>query len=157
MRKTIHTRKALTLCEMVIALAAVTIVFFAAAIILVAGQRSWDRTWRQATLQRDASVAMLRMMQTIHGASRAELEDNGNTVKIYDEAGWTRFRYDPGQRDIVCQVEDQQDIILLDNVVEDANFAVDNSKVSMQICVEKYGCDAQLAHTTVMRNWLAGT
>jgi Tfp pilus assembly protein FimT len=152
-----HRRDAgLTLVELAIAFATAAIVFFATGTIMVFGQRSLNRGWQQANLQREASLAMLKMKQSIRGATNATLDEDGNGVKIYHSAGWIRFWFVPGPKDLRYQLEGEQEQTLLDGVVEQADFAVDASKVTVDLALLEDDYEARLVTTTMMRNFTAG-
>lgn len=146
----------LTLIELVVAFSMACIVFFATATILVFGQRSLNHGWQQANLQRDTSYAMLKMKQSIRGATLATLDGDGNGVKIFHTAGWIRFWWLPGPKDLLYQLEGEDQQLLLDGVVDNADFNVDGSKVTVGLELQNGDCEAQLSTTTMMRNYAAG-
>jgi type II secretory pathway pseudopilin PulG len=145
-----------TLIELVVAFSIACVVFFALATILVFGQRSLNRGWEQANLQRDTSYAMLKMKQSIRGAIGAALDDDGNGVKIFHAAGWIRFWWLPGPKDLLYQLEGEDQQLLLDGVVENVNFEVDGSKVTIDLGLEKNNYQTHILSTTMMRNYSAG-
>ncbi len=146
----------LMLIELVIAFSAACIVFFAMAIIMVFGQRSLNRGLQQANLQRDASYANLKIKQSIKGATQAQLDMDGNGVTIYHGAGWIRFWFLPGQKDLRYQLDGEDEQTLLDGVVEQADFNVDGSKVIVGLELLDGNCEARFVSTTMMRNYSAG-
>ena len=145
-----------TLMELVIAFSAACIVFFAMATIMVFGQRSLNRGLEQVNLQRDTSYAMLKMKQSIRGATQATLDADGNGVKIYHSAGWIRFWFVPGQKDLLYQLEGEDEQTLLDGVVENVVFNVTGSKITIDLNLEKNNYQTRLLSTTMMRNYPAG-
>jgi hypothetical protein len=147
----------LTLIELVVAFSTACVVFFATAIIMVFGQRSLNHGWQQANLQRDASYAQLKIKQSIRGATQATLDEDGNGVKIFHAAGWIRFWFVSGPKDLRYQLEGEDERTLLDGVVENATFNVTGSKVTVNIELQNGDCEALLATTTMMRNYSAGT
>jgi Tfp pilus assembly protein FimT len=146
----------LTLIELVVAFSAAVIVFFAMATIMVFGQKSLNRGLQLANLQRDASYANLKIKQSVKNATQAQLDDDGNGVKIYHAAGWIRFWFLPGQKDLRYQLDGENEHTLLDGVVEQANFNVDGSKVVVDLELLDGNCEARVASTTMMRNYSAG-
>jgi prepilin-type N-terminal cleavage/methylation domain-containing protein len=146
----------LTLIELVVALSLACIVFFAAATILVFGQKSLNRGWEQANLQRDASYAMLKMKQSIRSATQATLDEDGNGVKIFHTAGWIRFWWLPGPKDLLYQLEGEDQQLLLDGVAEQAHFTVGGNKVTIDLTLENNNYQTHLLSTTMMRNYAAG-
>jgi type II secretory pathway pseudopilin PulG len=146
-----------TLIELIIAFSTASIVFLAAATILVFGQRSLSRTWQQANLQREASLTTLKIKQSIRGATSAVLDEDENGVTIYHAAGWIRFWFLQGQKDLLYQLQDEEEQTLLDGVVEQANFDVDESKVTVGLELDDGDCQTQISSTTVMRNYASGS
>jgi hypothetical protein len=152
-----HSRAAgLTMIELVVAFSAALVVFFAAATILVFGQRSLNRGWEQANLQRDTSYAMLKMKQSIRGAIGATLDEDGNGVKIFHAAGWIRFWWLPGPKDLQYQLDGEAEQTLLDGVVDNVIFEVDGNKVTIDLELVKNNYQTHLSTTTMMRNYAAG-
>jgi len=156
----LKTRAGLTLIEIIVALAAAFIVLLATAIILIFGQKSLDHGWRQVNLQRDASYAMLKMKQSIRNAAKAELEEDGSVVKIYRNSGWIKYKFVPGQKNLLCQLKGEQGQILLDGIVESVTFGIDpatHNTVTVGLNLKKNDCQAQISSTIMMRNYGAGS
>ena len=157
MNKTNQARlRGLTIIELLVAAAAACIVVLAAGIILVSGQRSWDQGLRQANLQRDASYAMLTMKQSINSGIAAVVDDDYYGVKVFRSGGWIRYRYNPGQHDLMFQVQDQEEQVLLDNIVQDASFDLDPNTpkiVIIDLQLEKQNSHARISSKTLMRNF----
>ena len=147
------------LMEMIIALVAACIVLLATAIITVFGQKSWDRTMRQAGLQRDASYAMLKMKVLIRGAANVHIDADNQGITIDPNADWVRFWFVPNQKDLEYQFKEGLEETLLDGVVEDVTFNVDphtNKAVMVDLQLRNGNCEAQLSSSTMMRNYSAG-
>jgi len=146
----------LTLIEMMVAIGAACIVLLAMAIILVFGQRSWNRTLQQANLQRDASYAMLKMGRELRAGAKAQLEDSGRVVRITDSNDvWTLFRFVPGQNQLRYQLEGEDEQTLLDDVVEGVTFVVDPNTgmtVTVDLELQDGTCETRMKSTTLMRN-----
>ncbi len=155
MKRTI--RHAFTLTEMLLAVVAAAVVFCAAAIILAAEQRLWNRALQQAALQRDASVAMVKIMQVVKPATSAVIEDSGTTLTIHGDSGWTKVLFVPDQSSVAYQAEGQEPETLLNGVVQSATFTVQNGAVTVGIHLLRGQSDARLSHTTLMRNRPVGT
>ena len=154
MKKT--SRTGLTIIELLVAAAAMCIVVFAAGIILVFGQRSWNQGLRQAGLQRDAAFAMLKMKQSISSGKLTQLDADGLGIKIYQDTGWIRYRYEQGENDLCYQIEGQEEQTLLDGIVEDVTFEVDpntGKMVLVDIELQKEGSRTRLSSKTMMRNF----
>ncbi len=143
----------LTLIELVIAFSAACIVFLAASIILVFGQKSLNRSWQQANLQRDASYVSLKIKQSIRGATSAALDDDENGVTIYHAAGWIRFWWLQGPKDLRYQLNGEDEQTLLDGIVDNAVFNVDGSKVTVGLELLDGNCQTSISSTTAMRNY----
>lgn len=155
-RKKTKNRAGFTLVELIIALAAACIVLSATAIILIFGQNSLSREWQQVNLQRDASYAMLKIKQSVRSATKAELEGSGDGVKIYNDAGWIRFWYVSGQKNLLYQLKDADPQILLDGTVESATFLIDGAAantVTIDLDLKKGDSETQITSTTMMRNY----
>jgi prepilin-type N-terminal cleavage/methylation domain-containing protein len=153
-------RTGLTLIELMVALAVGLIVMLGTASLLALAQKSWNREWEQANLQRDVSRAMLKVKQSIRNGTHAQLDADGDGVKIYHTAGWVRFWFVPGQKDLRYQLEGEAEQTLLDGIVQNANFEVDtttNKTVTVGLELQKGACEAQLSSTTLMRNYASGT
>jgi Tfp pilus assembly protein PilW len=166
-RLTQTNRAGLTLIETMIALIAACIVLLATAIIMVFGQKSWSRTLQQANLQRDASYAMLKMEESIRGASTKDPPDAGGTgEKVYNNAGWIHFWFVPAQMNLEYQLNGQSEKTLLAGIVKNATFSdpnkyVDpnidpNKAVVIDLWLQKGDCNIQLRSTTMMRNYPVG-
>jgi prepilin-type N-terminal cleavage/methylation domain-containing protein len=157
---TAENRAGLTLTEMMVALGVGCIVFLAVATVLVGGQRSMDRTFQQANLQRDASRTMLMMKKFIRFASKAEVNPDGNEVTIYHTSGWVRFRFVRTQKDLRYQIEGEDEITLLDGIVENAAFEIDpdaNKIITVDLELQNNSSRTRLSSSTMMRNYTSGT
>jgi prepilin-type N-terminal cleavage/methylation domain-containing protein len=146
----------LTLVEMLVALAAASIVILATAIIMVFGQQSYNRSWQQANLQRDAAYTMLRIKQSVRNATSAQLDEDELGIKIFRPTGWIIFRYEPEQHDLRYQLEGEEERTLLDDKVSDATFEIDASNhkiVTVGIELSKGSCTTKITTSTLMRNF----
>jgi prepilin-type N-terminal cleavage/methylation domain-containing protein len=153
-------RAGLTLIEMMVALAIGLIVILGTGSLLALAQKSWNREWEQANLQRDVSYAMLKVKQSIRNGTQAQLDADGYGVKIYHTAGWIRFRFVPGQKTLRYQLEGETEQTLLNGIVQSASFEVDattHKTVTVGLELQKGACEAQLSSTTMMRNYASGT
>lgn len=151
-----HPSSGLTMIEMLVAIAAASIVILATAIILVFGQESYNRNWQQATLQRDAAYTMLRIKQSIRNATSSQLDADQLGIKIFRPTGWIRFRYESGQHDLRYQLEGEEERTLLDGTVSNATFDINPSNhktVNVSIELAKGYCTAKMTSTTLMRNY----
>jgi len=145
------------LIELMVAIGVAGIVFLATALVLVFGQKSLNRGWQQANLQRDASYAMLKVKQLTRSGNRAEIDEDGQGVKIYHNTGWVRFWFVPAHKDLRYQLEGEQEHTLLDGVVDAATFEVDSTThktVTVGFELEDGGCETRLSSTTFMRNYI---
>ena len=120
-------RTGLTLIELIVALAIGLIAMLGTASILALAQKSWNREWDQATLQRDVSRAMLKVKQSIRSGTHAQLDADGRGVTIYHTGAWIRFWFVPGQMDLRYQLEGEAEQTLLDGTVQNATFEVDTT------------------------------
>jgi hypothetical protein len=148
-------RAGLTLIELMVAAAAVTIVLFAAAIMLVFGQKSWNNELLRANLQRDASYAMLKVKRSISSATQAQFDKDELGVKLSQLSGWVKYRFIPDEKKLCCQVEGEEEKTIFDGTVEDVKFAIDpgtNKMVLVDIELQKNNCNVRLSSKTLMRN-----
>lgn len=153
-------RTGLTLIELMVALAVGLIVMLGTTSLLAFAQKSWNREWEQANLQRDVARAMLKVKQSIRSGTHAELDEDGYGVKIYHTGAWIRFWFVPGQKDLRYQLEGEAEQTLLDGTVQNATFEVDTTHhktVTVGLELQKDNCEAQLSSTTLMRNYVLGT
>jgi len=142
--------------EMLVALAAASIVILATAIIMVFGQQSYNRSWQQANLQRDAAYTMLRIKQSIRNATAAQLDEDEMGIKIFRPTGWIRFRFEQGQNDLQYQLEGEEERTLLDGRVSGATFEIDASNhkvVTVGLELAKGCCTTKMTTSTLMRNF----
>ncbi len=149
-------RTGLTLIELMVALVVGLIVMMGTTSLLAFAQKSWNREWDQAALQRDVARAMLKVKQSIRSGTHAELDEDGNGVKIYHTGAWIRFWFVPGQMDLRYQLEGEAEQTLLDGTVQDATFEIDatnHKTVTVGLELQKDNCEAQLSSTTLMRNY----
>ena len=70
-------RTGLTLIEVMVALAIGLIVMLGTSSFLAFAQKSWNREWDQANLQRDVARAMLKVKQSIRNGTHAQLDADG--------------------------------------------------------------------------------
>jgi type II secretory pathway pseudopilin PulG len=144
-----------TLIELMVAAASVTIVLFAAAVMVVFGQKSWNQELLRSNLQRDASLAMLKMKRSICSATQVQLDKDALEMKLFQTTKWVKYRYIPDEKDLCTQIEGEEEQTILDGTVEDVTFAVDpntNKMVLVDIELEKNNCKARLSSKTMMRN-----
>jgi Tfp pilus assembly protein FimT len=149
-------RPGLTLVELLVTILAAMIVILASAVILVFGQNSLDSEWQKVNFQREASFAMFRIKQAIRCASNAELEDDGNAIKIYNNSGWIKYRFDPDQKNLLYQFEDEDEQILLEGVVESVTFEIDpvsKNAVTFSIDLKNEDCQSSNSSKVMMRNY----
>ncbi len=154
-------RYGLTLIEMVIAIAAASVVLLATASILAFGEKSWDRGWQQATLQRDASFAMLTIKKALRSASQVTIDASGNTITIFNPNGTSvQFWLEDGQDDLKYRYDDGTENMLLENIVDDVAFEMvpyTSNAVRVTLELKDGPCEAALSSSTLMRNYASGT
>jgi type II secretory pathway pseudopilin PulG len=149
-------RPAFTLVELLVTILAAMIVIMASAVILIFGQNSLDTEWRKVNFQREASYAMLRIRQAVRCASNAELEDDGNTIKIYNNSGWIKYKFDPDRKNLLYQFEDEDEQILLEGVVESVTFKIDpvsKNAVTFGIDLKNDDLESRNSSKVMMRNY----
>jgi Tfp pilus assembly protein PilW len=158
-RLTQADRAGLTLIEMTVALVATCIVLLTTAIIMVFGQKSWNRTLQQANLQRDTAYAMLKMKLSIRSASDVHIDADSHGMTIDPNAEWMRFWFVPNQKNLEYQLKGGPEQTLLDGTVKSVTFNMDpntNKTVMVDLHLQNGICEASLLSTTMMRNCPAG-
>ncbi|MCP4611318.1 MAG: hypothetical protein GY845_21615 [Planctomycetes bacterium] len=154
-------QKGFTLVELIITTFTGSIVIVAAGMILFFGQRTWNSNWDRTNLQRDASYAMSRMTRDIKAGASAQVESNGDGLKIFDGGGdWVRFFTASGAKMLTLQRETGgisyktaiSGIVLEDNL-EAVKFNVTGNTVTIDLKVKDYNLDTHFASTVLMRNY----
>ena len=153
-------QKGFTLIELIIAMFTGTIVIVATGMILFFGQKTWNSTWDRTNLQRDASYAMLRMTRDIKAGTSAQVESNGDGLKIFNGGDWVRFFTASGAKMLTLKRETGgvsyqtalSGIVLEDNV-EAVKFNVIGSTVTIDFKMKEYNLETHFASTVMMRNY----
>jgi type II secretory pathway component PulJ len=161
MKMKTKSRKGLTLIELVIAIATSVIVVLAAGTVIVAGQTSWNETWKSVNLQRDASYAMLRMSQSIKKAISATATADGPVlnIKIKDTTPpYTEhtiiFSYVADTNNLQYQKDGGQSQTIINGKVKNLQFnVVGNNTVTIDLSLKKDDAQAQFKSTVMMRNY----
>jgi len=146
-------QKGFTLIEVISATIISAIVIVAAGSMLFYGQRSWDNTWKRVTLQRDASYAMQRMTLSVKAGMNAELEGDGNAVKIYRATGWIRFFLEQENNNLKCEIEGEGPQTIINGKVEDLQFNVTGNTVTMELKLREDNLQTHFVSTVMMRNY----
>jgi len=151
-------RKGFTLIELTIAMFTGTIVIVAAGMILFFGQKTWNSTWDRANLQRDASYAMLSISRPIKAGTSAQVEGNGEGLRIYNdnEGSWKRFFVVPGASKLTLKGEivgGNSSETIIDDKVEALQFNVTGNTVSIELKLRENNLQTHFASTVMMRNY----
>ncbi len=150
-------QKGFTLIELIIAIIIGTIVILAAGTILVFGNRYWSNAWKKTNLQRDASYAMFRVSRAIQAGRSAQLEGDGQGLKIYNEGGWMRFFVIPEASMLTLKSDVGGSIgTILEKNVEDLQFNVVGNKVTINLKLKQDDIQTHFASTVMMRNYCGG-
>jgi prepilin-type N-terminal cleavage/methylation domain-containing protein len=154
MKTKTKSQKGLTVIELMIAVMAGAIVVLAAGIVIVAGQTSWNQTWKKVNLQRDASYAMLRMSHSIRAATSAEKSPNGRVLYIPKQSNPSiTFSYVADTNNLQCQIGGQTQTII-NGEVKDLQFnVVGNNTVTIDLSLKKDDAQAHFKSTVMMRNY----
>ena len=146
-------RKGLTLVELVVAIAVSAIVILAAGVVIGLGQTSWNQTWRKVNLQRDASVAMLWMSQSIKAAAAAQKSADGRILYIPSQSSpTTTFTYFADTNDLECLTGGQTRTIV-DGTVNNLQFdVVGSNQVKIDLSLKKDDAETHFQTTVMMRN-----
>jgi len=155
-------QKGFTLIELTIAMLIGAIVILAAGMILFYGQKSWNNTWKRANLQRDASYAMLSISRPIKAGTSAQVEGNGEGLRIYNdkEGLWRRFFVQPAANNLMLKSEIVEIVgdnsiskTILDDKVEALQFNVTGTTVSIDLKLREDNLQTHFASTVMMRNY----
>lgn len=152
-------QKGFTLIELIIAMFTSTIVIVAAGSILFYGQKSWNNTWQRVNLQRDASYAMQRMSHAVKAGTSAKVEADGKGIRVYNDVKgiWRRFFVQPAANNLMLKTaivgESSSDETILDDRVEDLQFNVTGTTVSIDLKLRDDNLQTHFVSTVMMRNY----
>ncbi len=152
-------QKGFTLIELIISIATGTIVIVAAGSILFYGQKSWNDTCKRVNLQRDASYAMQRMSRSVKAGTSAQVEGNGEGLRIYNdnEGSWRRFFVQSASQNLMLKTaivgESISDETILDDKVENLQFNVTGTTVRIELKLREDNLQTHFASTVMMRNY----
>ncbi|MHC4241468.1 MAG: PilW family protein [Planctomycetota bacterium] len=148
-------QKGFTLIELIITTFTGAIVIVAAGMILFFGQRTWNSTWDRVGLQRDASYAMLRMTRDIKAGVSAQVESNGDGLKIFNDGGWVRFFTVSGGSMLTLKRETEggSSETVIEDSVEAVQFNVTGNTVTIDFKMKEYNLETHFASTVMMRNY----
>ncbi len=154
MKTKTKSQKGFTVIELMIAAAAAAILILAAGMIIVTGQTSWNRVWRDVNLQRDASYAMLLMTRSIQSAKSAEKSTNQRILYIPKQSDPNiTFTYAADTNNLQCQAGGLTQTII-SGEVKDLKFdVVGNNKVTIDLRLKKDQSQADFNSTATMRNY----
>jgi prepilin-type N-terminal cleavage/methylation domain-containing protein len=143
-----------TVIEFLIAIMAGAILILAAGIVVSIGQTSWNKAWKKVNLQREASVAMVRMVRSIKAGISAQVEDDGKTVVIYGDGDSITFSHvvDANTNVLTYQIGEGQPQII-SSKVENLQFDVQANKVTIDIELKDDDAQAHFVSTVMMRNY----
>ena len=151
-------QKGFTLIELLSATIISAIVIAAAGSVLFYGQRTWSNTWQRVNLQRDASYAMQRMTRPVKAGTSARVEGNGVGLRIYNdiEGNWRRFFVQPVSDKLMLKtgiVGGNVTETVLDGKVEDLQFNVTGTTVTIELKLREGHLQTHLVSTVMMRNY----
>ncbi len=151
-------QKGFTLIELLSATIISAIVIAAAGSVLFYGQRSWNNTWKRVNLQRDASYAMMRMTRPVKAATSAKLEADNKGLRVYNdlEGSWRRFFVQPASKNRTLKtgiVGENVTETILDGKVEDVQFNVNGTTVTIELKLREGHLQTHLVSTVMMRNY----
>jgi type II secretory pathway component PulJ len=148
-------QKGFTLLELIVTTFTGAIVIVAAGMILFFGQKTWNSTWDRTNLQRDASYAMLRMTRDIKAGVSAQVESNGQGLKVFNGGDWVRFFTASGASKFALKSETgggSSETIIEDNL-EAVQFNVTGNTVTIDLKLKEYNLETHFASTVMMRNY----
>jgi prepilin-type N-terminal cleavage/methylation domain-containing protein len=148
-------QKGFTLLELTIAIFLGTIVIVATGMILFWGQRAWNSTWDRTNLQREASYAMSRMIRDIKVGASAQVENNGEGLKIFKGGDWVRFFTASGGSMLALKRETGggSSETVIEDSVEAVQFNVTGNTVIIDFKMKQYNLETHFASTVMMRNY----
>ena len=148
-------QKGFTLIELVIAMFTSAIVIVAAGMILFFGQKTWNSTWDRTNLQRDASYAMLRMTRDIQAGISAQVESNGEGLKIFKAGDWVRYfaASEASKLALKCETGGGGSETIIEGNLETVRFNVTGNTVAIDLKLKEYNLETHFASTVMMRNY----
>ena len=151
-------QKGFTLIELLSATIISAIVIAAAGSVLFYGQRTWSNTWQRVNLQRDASYAMQRMTRPVKAGTSARVEDNGVGLRVYNDLKgvWRRFFVQTASDKLMLKtgiVGANVTETVLDGKVEDLQFNVTGTTVTIELKLREGHLQTHLVSTVMMRNY----
>jgi hypothetical protein len=110
---------------------------------------------KRGSLQRDASVAMLRMVTSIKVGTSAQVQDDGKTLVIYNDANSITFSHvvDANTNALTYQIGANQPVTLVDGKVQGLQFNVQGDKVTVDLDLKEDDAEAHFVSTAMMRNY----
>jgi type II secretory pathway component PulJ len=153
-------QKGLTLIELMIAAMAAAIVILASSMVIVSGQNSWSRAWKDVTLQRDASYAMLVMARSIQSATDANFSADGRTLYIpkQSDPNVITFSYMADTNNLQLQAGGATQNLVIGEV-NNLQFSYDTAgsstknAVKIDLSLKKDYSQAHFISTVMMRNY----
>lgn len=147
MKTKTNSQKGFTLMELLIAAAAAAILILAAGTVIVTGQTSWNRTWEEVSLQRDASYAMLLITRSTQKAISATTTGSVLNVTTKDDFGVAHtiiFSYIPDTNNLQVQAGGLTQTIL-SGEVKNLQFGLNgNNQVTIDLSLQKGKCKQSL-------------
>ncbi len=141
-----------TIIELLVTVITGLIVLLAAGTVVVAGQRFWSQAYAKASIQRDASLAMLTIKTAVQDGHFAQVESEGDAVKIFYDSGWVRFSID---RDagLLVKLTDTGALATVVENVQDAEFAVNARTVDINIDLAVEIFESNFVSSATIRNY----
>jgi prepilin-type N-terminal cleavage/methylation domain-containing protein len=151
MKTKTKSRKGFTIVELMVAVMASAIVVLAAGIVVVIGQTAWNQTWKKVNLQRNASVAMLRMSKSIKSATSATVDPNGKILNITDGNTVSSYVMDTNNLRYIVGGQTQT---VISGEVNNVQFSlVGNNSVTIDLSLKKDNAQTRFISTVMMRNY----
>ena len=101
---------------------------------------------------------MLKIQQSLRGAYSASVDENKKGVTIYDDTSWVRYWLAPNLKDLMFQLEGEQEQVLLDDVIKNVHFdSPTPNTVTVTLELQEDQCESELSSTIMMRNYGSGT
>ncbi len=147
------SEKGRTLLELTVAIAAGAVVILAAGIIITFGQKSWNREWKRACLEREAYVLMTEMTHPIRAAWKIESDPNCKNILLYVGDDTIRYNYIPGLDTLRKAINGGASTSYLSTQVESVNFSVSGKKVTINLTLESDNIQTSCVSTVMMRNY----
>ncbi|MBD3368590.1 MAG: prepilin-type N-terminal cleavage/methylation domain-containing protein [Candidatus Eisenbacteria bacterium] len=128
-------RRGFTLPEVVVTMAALTVIVLAASVSYVGTLKSWDGTSSMTRLQRESSLAVETMSRVLRGAESVVINVEGDSLRVYYETAAGDSLADIFHINDDGQLVDSAGFVLSSSVDSLSFSTVDGKTVNMELAV----------------------